>query len=274
MSGTPYQRWNWRWAAALCIALLAACATSPTGRNQLLLISDSEVGQMGAAAFDQMKNELPVAKNTGLTRYVSCVGDSILATLPGQEGRDWEIVVFEDDSANAFALPGKKIGVHSGLLKVAVNADQLATVIGHEIGHVQARHSAERVSLQYAAQTGQQLAGVLLGEAGPQRDTLMGMLGLGAQYGLVLPYGRVQESEADVLGLRLMAQAGYDPRESIALWRNMSSASKGQQPPEFLSTHPSHETRIQDLEKNMGDAVAAYQRARASGLRPNCKPPG
>lgn len=261
-----------RWALALGIGLIAACATSPTGRNQLMLVSDQEVGQMGVAAFDQMKKDIPVEKSAGVNRYVSCVGDSILATLPGQEGHDWEIVVFQDDSANAFALPGRKIGVHTGLLKVAVNADQLATVIGHEIGHVQAKHSAERVSLQLAAQGGQTLAAVLLAGSSEEQGMLLAALGLGAQYGVILPYGRVQESEADLVGLRLMAQAGYDPRESVALWRNMGAASKGQQPPEFLSTHPSHQTRIQDLERYMPDAMSSYELAKSRGLRPNCKP--
>ncbi|MGH8549702.1 MAG: M48 family metallopeptidase [Methylococcales bacterium] len=161
------------------------------------------------------------------------------------------------------------MGVHSGLLDVARNQHRLATVIGHEIGHVLARHSNERISQQYAAQTGlaltQALAGASLGPGTGQ--ALMGLLGLGAEYGILMPFSRTQESEADFIGLDLMADSGFDPRESITLWQNMSAAGGGS-PVEFLSSHPSHGTRIEDLQKRMPHAMALWENARNHGYNP------
>lgn len=250
-------------------AILVACVTSPTGRSQLILVSDAQVSEMGVAAFDQMKQQSPLSQSATTNRYVSCVADAILAAMPSEQAGDWEVRVFEDESANAFALPGRKIGVHTGLLKVAVNDAQLAAVIGHEIGHVLAQHSAERMSLQFATESSGALLGMLLGEATQEKGLLLAALGLGAQYGVLLPYSRVQESEADTVGLDLMARAGFDPGEAVALWRNMSLAG-GEQPPEFLSTHPSHSTRISGLQEQQAKAMPLYEQARAQGRRPSC----
>jgi len=166
-------------------------------------------------------------------------------------------------------LPGGKIGVHTGILKVAVNQNQLATVLGHEVAHVLAKHGAERVSQSTLTQTGLDAVRVLSGEPTPVKNGIMAALGLGAQYGVLLPFGRTQESEADILGLDLMAKAGFDPRESVNLWVNMGKAG-GQQPPEWMSTHPSHDTRIADLEKRIPSAMALYQQAQAKGRKPQC----
>src|SRR5690625_2956372 len=178
----------------------------------------------------------------------------------------WEVRVFDQESANAFALPGRKIGIHTVLLEVAVNDAQLAAVIGHEIGHVLAQHSAERMSLQYAAQGGGALLAILLGEATQEKGLLRAALARGAQYGVLLPYSRIQESEADGIGLELMARAGFDPAEAVALWRNMS-AQGGDQPPEFLSTHPSHATRIADLQRQLPQVQPLHERTRPGGWR-------
>jgi predicted Zn-dependent protease len=180
------------------------------------------------------------------------------------------VTVFQDKAANAFALPGGKIGVNTGLLEVATNPHQLATVIGHEIAHVQAHHGNARMSASYATQAGLTLAQVLAGASSPEKQQLIGLLGAGAQVGVLLPYGRSQESEADRLGLEYMARAGFDPQESVNLWRNMSETS-GSQPPEFLSTHPAHGTRIQQLEAQMPTALNLYRQAQAQGKTPNCK---
>lgn len=248
------------------LALLAACTTSPTGRTQLILMPDSQMNQMGLQAFTNIKGKTPVETDRTTNRYVQCVANAITREVGGQ----WEVVVFRDDSANAFALPGGRIGVNTGLLKVASNQHQLATVIGHEVAHVQSRHSNERVSQKFAVEQG---LGLINAVASPQTGTgktLMGLLGVGAQYGVLLPYTRLQESEADILGLNIMARAGFDPRESTRLWINMSRANKGQ-PPEFLSTHPSHSNRISELEKRMATALQLQARAQQQGKRPACR---
>ena len=247
------------------LLLLAGCATSPTGRSQLVLMPDSQMNQMGLQAFTNIKQKTPVSNNRRTSNYVDCITSAITRQVGGR----WEVVVFEDDSANAFALPGNKIGVHTGLLKVAENQDQLATVIGHEIAHVMARHSNERVSQQFAVEQGLGLVSAVASPTSGTGKTLMGMMGVGAQFGILMPFSRVQESEADVYGLDLMAKAGFDPRESVNLWINMGKANKGQ-PPEFLSTHPSHSTRISDLKARMNSAMRLYQNARNSGKRPAC----
>lgn len=248
-------------------AVLAACATSPTGRSQLLLMPESEMNQMGLQAFENIKEQTPVDSSTTTNRYVSCVAQAITREVGGR----WEVVVFRDDAANAFALPGGRIGVNTGLLKVAQNQHQLATVIGHEVAHVLAKHSNERVSQQFAVDQG---LGLINAMSNPQTETgrtLMGMMGVGAQYGILMPYGRTQEAEADRLGLELMAKAGFDPAQSIVLWRNMSAAG-GAQPPEFLSTHPSHSTRINGLSAILPNAQQLQRAAQQRGKRPACRP--
>jgi predicted Zn-dependent protease len=250
----------------ISLSLLAGCATSPTGRSQLMLMPDSEMKQMGVQAFTTIKKETPVDRETATNRYVDCVAGAITREVGG----NWEVVVFQDDAANAFALPGGKIGVNTGLLKVAENQDQLATVLGHEVAHVLSNHSNERVSQTFAVQQGLGLITALANPRSATGQTMMGLLGVGAQYGILMPYSRIQESEADLLGLDLMAKAGFNPQESIALWRNMGRAGGGQ-PPEFLSTHPSHSTRITDLKAHMPVALRLQQQARQRGRRPDCK---
>ncbi|MEZ8195865.1 M48 family metallopeptidase [Vibrio cortegadensis] len=239
--------------ASVLVALmgLTACSASPTGRNQLLLFSDQDMSKLGANSFEQMKKEQPISEDKKVNAYVQCVANSITQYVPKQPGvTEWEVVVFDSDQVNAFALPGGKIGVYTGLLNVAKNQDQLATVIGHEIAHVLADHSNERLSQSQLANAGLQLTSAALGapEYKQYQKITMSALGLGVQYGVILPYGRTQESEADIVGLEFMAKAGFDPIQSIDLWKNMAKASGGSQPPELLSTHPSHSTRIKDLQ--------------------------
>jgi len=250
----------------LTLSLLAACATSPTGRSQLILMPESQMTQMGLQAFENIKKETPMDASTTTSRYVNCVAQSITREVGGS----WEVVVFKDDSANAFALPGRKIGVNSGMLKVAKNQDQLATVIGHEVAHVLSHHSNERVSQQFAVEQGLGLINALSNPQTGTGRTLMGLLGVGAQYGILMPYSRIQESEADRLGLDLMARAGFNPAESINLWKNMSAAGGGQ-PPEFLSTHPAHSTRIHELNAHLPVAQQLQRAAQQQGKRPACQ---
>ncbi len=248
------------------LALLPGCVTSPTGRSQLVLMPESEINQMGLQAFTTIKQETRVDRSTVTNRYVQCVASAITREVGGT----WEVVVFNDTDANAFALPGGKIGVYTGMLKVAENQDQLATVIGHEVAHVLAHHSNERVSQKFAVEQGLNLINAIASPQSATGQTLMGLLGVGAQYGVLLPYSRIQESEADIVGLDLMAKAGFDPRQSTSLWINMSRAG-GSQPPEFLSTHPSHGSRISELTGHMPVALQLQSRARQQGKRPACK---
>jgi len=205
---------------------------------------------------------------------VQCVADALVRALPPEQrqAENWQIRVFRDDSANAFALPGGYMGVNTGLLEVARNQDQLAAVIGHEITHVLARHANERVSTQTATQLGLSVLSSAAGLEGAGGQQVMGALGMGAQYGILMPFSRRHESEADTLGLRLMADAGFDPRASLALWENMS-AQGGARPPAWLSSHPSHDQRTQDLQARMNDALARYERARQAGRTPDCPRP-
>lgn len=255
----------WTWGVA--VLLLTSCATSPTGQKQLILVSDNEMARMGITAYDEMKQTIPISKDTVATAYVDCVANAITREVPSRS--KWEVTLFEDDAINAFALPGGKIGVYTGLLKVANDQNQLAAVIGHEVAHVIANHGNARVSAALATQSGVQLVQVMAGAASSEKAQLLGLLGLGAQIGILLPYGRGQESEADILGLEYMANAGFNPTASILLWQNMAKASGGQ-PPEFLSTHPSNQTRINELKKIMPDAEILFNQARSKGKIPHC----
>ncbi|MDF1583932.1 MAG: M48 family metallopeptidase [Methyloprofundus sp.] len=248
------------------LPFLTACATSPLGRSQLTLMSDAEVNTMGIQAFTELKQKQPASNNKVDNDFVNCVASALLKEVGG----DWEVVVFEDKTFNAFALPGNKIGVHTGLVSLVDNADQLAAVIGHEIGHVQAHHGNERMSQEMAVQQSLAITQAIFAPTSALGQTAMSALGLGAQYGVVLPYSRLHESEADIIGLNLMAQAGFDPRQSVNLWVKMGQASEGQAPPEFMSTHPASSTRIKDLEKNMPKALQAQQTAMVAGKRPAC----
>ena len=257
--------------SCLLLALgLTACATSPTGRSQLLIFSSNQLDQMGAQAFDGMKAETPVSQKTSQNSYVQCVAETLLPFVPaGVYAGDWEVVVFNDDQVNAFALPGGKIGVYTGLLNVAKNQHQLAAVIGHEIGHVIAQHGNERMSQSTLIEMGSQAVNqILAANEVPYNQAIMSGLGLGLQVGVQLPFSRAHESEADIIGLQLMALAGFDPRQSVDLWQNMEAASSGERPAEILSTHPAPQTRIDNLQANMDAAMRDYT---ASQKKASCQ---
>jgi predicted Zn-dependent protease len=244
-------------AAATAVALISCQTNSYTGRSQMILIGDSQAASMGVSAFDQIKKE---KKTTNDPKYTGPVGAVVSRLTEANHlgGQTWETRVFVDDTPNAFALPGGKIGVHTGLFKVAKNDAQLAAVLGHEIGHVLSRHSAERVSQGLVAQVGTTAVGASYGDAAAN------LFAQAATLGVILPYSRTQESEADDIGLTLMARAGYDPRQAIPLWENFKKEG-GSRPPEFLSTHPAPETRIQRLNAHMAKAVAEYERSPYKG---------
>lgn len=248
---------------------LVGCATSPLGRSQLRLVPEKQMDEMGMQAFGEMKQKEKILTEKKTNDYVECVIGPLLAEL--DEKRSWEVVVFDEpETVNAFALPGGKIGVYTGIFKTATNQNQLAAVVGHEIGHVIARHGNERVSTAIAAQGGVAiLASAMTDQKSNLYGILMAAMGLGVQYGVLLPHGRDQESEADLIGLDLMSKAGFDPEESVQLWKNMS-AQGGAQPPEWLSTHPSNERRIRQLQERMTKAKDIYTTAITKGKRPNC----
>lgn len=247
----------------LSCCLLAACATSPLGRSQIKLYSDQDMAQMGALAFKQTIQKTPVATDAHLTRFVDCVAGAI--TRHANYQANWNVKVFKSDEINAFALPGGEIGVYSGLFKVVHNQDQLAAVLGHEVSHVIAGHANERVSDQTLTQSALQVAGA----AGGLGTGTMALLGMGAQVGILLPFSRTQETEADLLGLDLMSRAGFDPRQAVLLWQNMQNAG-GKKPPELLSDHPSDSRRIQQIQARVPQDLPIYKQAVASGQRPHC----
>ncbi len=247
--------------ALLSALLLAGCATSPLGRSQFDIVSDEQMAQVGAQSFQQIKSQTPVTQNGEQSRYVTCVANAITTAIPGNN-TPWEVRVFDSKEVNAFALPGGHIGVYAGLLKVATTQDQLAAVLGHEVSHVLAHHSAERYSQQMAANVGSTIVGAV---TGVDPNLIGGAAGL-----VLLKFSRTQESEADLLGLDLMSRAGFDPHGAVALWQNMERASNSGKPPEILSTHPSDATRITALEQRLPGDIPIYERARASGRNPHC----
>ncbi|MDN5869875.1 MAG: M48 family metallopeptidase [Nitrococcus sp.] len=256
-----------------CSLWLAACETSPTGRSQLMLFPEDKVQAMGVQAYREMKQKLPSVDDPEVTSYVHCVAEAITRVIPEKYGEtNWEVTVFASDQVNAFALPGGKIGVYSGLLEVAQTPAQLATVIAHEVGHVLAQHANERLSTNFATQVGLNVLSIAVGAGGFLNRQTLALLGLGAQVGIILPFSRTQESAADTIGQKLMARAGFNPRQSIMLWQNMRKAG-GARPPQFLSTHPSPSTRIDDLRDQLPEAMNLYERAQFEGRNPQCKPP-
>lgn len=255
--------------AAATTMLLVACATSPTGRSQLKLYSKGQLANMGAQAFDGMKSNQKVSTKTIDNKFVSCITDYITKHVPKSvyDG-EWELVVFDEPQINAFALPGGKIGVYTGLMDVADNQHQLAAVIGHEVGHVIAEHGNERMSNSTLIGMGMEVTNqILQSKQVANSNMIMAAIGMGVQVGVQLPFSRTHETEADLIGLELMARAGFDPTESVNLWMNMDKASGGKRPAEFMSTHPSPSTRIQTLQSNM---AAASHLANQATDKPNC----
>ncbi|MCB1314711.1 MAG: M48 family metallopeptidase [Leptospiraceae bacterium] len=261
-------------ALALVFALaLAACESLQNLAGGLGGPSDEEMNQLGTEAFEEIKKETPIDRSGNTNTYVNCITGALLAQIRNPDGSyptgvtSWEVVVFRDNTANAFALPGGKIGVHTGILPVAQNQHQLAAVLGHEVAHVTQRHGKQRmVSSGYAQMAIGVIGETVFGDS-EYKDEITGAMGAGAVYGVIMPFGRSHESEADLIGQETMARAGFNPTESVTLWVNMAQAGGGA-PPEFLSTHPSHETRINDLRANLSKTLPLYQ---AASNRPNCR---
>ena len=236
----------------VAVAVLAGCQAAPvTGRQQLIVLPESQDAQMGLEAYQQILDESTISNDQELNSRVQEVGRRIAAVSP-QPGWEWQFTLIENDEPNAFALPGGKVGVNTGLFQVAQNDDQLAAVIGHEVAHAIARHGAERMSQQVLMQAG--LAGLGLA-TGPAYAELAAQA---ATLGVILPYSRTQEAEADHIGLIYMAEAGYDPREAVVLWENFATFG-GERPPEFLSTHPAPGSRIENLRSLLPEVMPIYE---------------
>lgn len=242
-----------------------------TGRRQLVLFNPDAEASEAAAVFDQLKREQKISSNASYKQRVTRVGERILRVAPVEKS-NWEFVVFEDSQPNAFALPGGKIGVNSGLFKLATDDAMLATVLAHEVAHVVARHGSERRSHGLAAGIGGAIldVGLAIGtDMSPgTRSAILGAYGAGATVGVILPYSRTHESEADRLGLIYMARAGYNPEAAIQFWKKMKAYSEkqgGMRLPAFLSTHPADDARIANLQKYMPEAMAEYRKATGKG---------
>ncbi len=251
-----------------CTCLLApstGCMTTPvTGRSALVLFNDGEMAQMGDQAFSQIRKDTRESRDAHSKEVIERVVKRITTSAgPETAGIQWQVELFDSTEVNAFALPGGHVGVYAGILPVCANEAALAAVLGHEIGHVVAKHSAQRMSTAAITNLGLAAAGAAL-ENNRNANLIMAGLGVGATVGVALPFSRSNEAEADQIGQVYMARAGYDPREAPRLWvrmREQSERSGGGKPPALLSTHPPDDERIRALEANLPRALAEYQRS-------------
>lgn len=259
-------------AIVFIAAVFAACSTSPTGRTQIIWKSDAEMEAQAAQAFNAMRASAPLSTHRAKIDFVGCVAQAVVEVLePPYSDIEWELAVFDEKSVNAWAMPGGKIGVNIGILEVTENQHQLASVMGHEIAHVTARHSNEKASRASLTGIGIEALAVILGGGYTGGAyTASQVMSAGAAFGLSLPHSRSQETEADIIGLRYMAKAGFDPRASVDLWQNMAALSK-KSPPAFLSTHPTNESRIEKLISQWQETLPIYNQARADGKNPQCE---
>lgn len=258
-----------RWATCVAAAALVGCTTTPyTNRSQIMLISPEQEMKLGATAFQQVKKESSIVAKPTVSGAVADVGRRIAAVADRPDYR-WEFVVIDDPKTpNAFALPGGKVAVYTGLFPIAKTTSGLAVVMGHEVAHALARHGAERASQSMLAKTGGAILGAAVATQSPgSAQAAMAVYGLGTQVGVLLPWSRTQESEADHIGLLLMAKAGYDPREALDFWQRMSQAG-GKKTSDFLSTHPGHETRQSDIQRWLPEAIEIYERSAKAPVEP------
>ncbi|MBI1372855.1 MAG: M48 family metalloprotease [Phycisphaera sp.] len=258
-------------AMAFAMAMFAGCSTNTyTGRSQLVLLSDSQANAMGVQSYQQILGEAKISQDPRETEPVLRVAKRIAAAADemmranGDKTFQWEFNVIKDDNTpNAFCLPGGKVAVYTGIFRAAENETGLAAVVGHEVAHAMARHGSERVSQGMVAQIGAMALGATLALTETSAETqqaAMTAFGAGAQYGVLLPYSRSHESDADKLGLEIAARAGYDPREGPHVWERMVKLY-GDGPPKWLSTHPTPTSRIENLEKLAPQYMKYYNAA-------------
>jgi predicted Zn-dependent protease len=230
-----------------------------TGRHQLLLVSPEEEKSLGEEAYKKTLKESKLSQDQAATAMIRRVGERI-AKAADRPDFQWEFNLIEDKTPNAWCLPGGKVAFYTGILPFTKDETGVAVVMGHEVAHALARHGGERMSTGLLTQLAGQTAGAIFGGGNPATAAAVEQaFGIGSSVGVVLPFGRKQESEADEIGLLLMAKAGYDPRQAVEFWKRMSQGQGGGAPPEFLSTHPSDETRIKQIEGWLPKAMKEYQ---------------
>lgn len=242
--------------------LFSACSTVPyTERRQLILIPEGQETSLGQQAFTQVVQENKISNDPKYNEMLQSVGKRI-AQAANRPDYQWEFVVIDEpNTVNAFALPGGKVAFYTGIMPICQNEEGIAVVMGHEVSHALARHGAERMSQGMLAQLGEQGLSMAVSSQSPMMQGIISKAyGFGVQYGALLPYSRLQESEADHLGIILMSQAGYDPKAAVSFWKRMSQQAKGKKPMEFLSTHPSDEKRIQQIKEWLPEAYKYYKK--------------
>lgn len=253
---TPYL-----FLSVISLALVACAQVNGTGRSQLLITSAAQENQLGEEAYQQVKKEEKACTDPETIALINRVGQRLAAAAPNS-GFTYEFVVLESPTVNAFCLPGGKVAVYTGILSWCGNEAGLAAVLGHEIGHAIARHGGERMTQGQLAQLGGQTLSTVLELKGVDPSTsnmAMAAFGAGSQIGVLLPFSRAQELEADYLGLTYMAKAGYDPAEAVSFWQRFGALSSGT--PGFLSTHPASAERAAKLAKDMPEANKLYAAA-------------
>lgn len=270
-------KWNKRLFSLFLIAgllIIESCSTVPlTGRRQLSLVPASQVQALSFEQYQEVLNESKISNNQQWTNMVKTVGRDISQAVEqymreeGEadeiEGFRWEFNLLAEDVINAWAMPGGKVAFYEGIMPICKDKEGVAVVMGHEIAHAVAEHGRERMSLQLAQQLGGATLSLALQQQPEQTQQLaMAAFGLGSQVGVMLPYSREHESEADRLGLIFMAKAGYDPRVAPQFWQRMQQQEQGARPPEFLSTHPHPDTRINKLNQYMDEAMKEYRNSR------------
>ena len=282
MSRPKVQFWITGYVGPIVLILLSAamvsCAVGPTQEDSPARPTAAQVAELGAAAFYEISSETPRSKDAEVAAYASCVGANLERALEGATrtvGR-FEVAVFEVEEAGSFALPGGKVGIYTGLLPLVRNQDQLAAVFAHDLAHIVAHHPRDRLAEATGARLGRAEHGAVIdtapGTRSPESTLARAALGYGPELETTLPYTFEQESEADVLGLELMARAGFDPRQGVEMWKNLRRAP-GTQRPEFFRRHAHNERRIHRLYDVMGRSIEIHQTARDMGREPTCKSP-
>lgn len=250
------------------LGMLQGCAI---GSREQLLMSQERFDELGQVSWEQLTKSMPRDYDAHNNRYVRCVTDQLMTGLEGDQAAvKWEVQLFNNARPAVFALPGGKLGVNSGILKVVKNQHQLAAIIGHELGHLRHGHGNERIVTNISSGEHASLADTVKAGDSFKQQRILALMGAGPEINVILPFSRRQESEADLYSLELMANAGFDPRESVAAWKNLQALGNTTDNP-YLATHPVSERRLFDLNRTVEVPLAQYGRVRATGVNPKCR---